>query len=87
MGWSQDEFDFAEPRYLFNAVRGAQRRDMEQARLTAYYASLIHSPKGLRLTDFGLFPWEDESDYRPKFSKLDKDAFDRIAALQFPSDN
>lgn len=60
---------------------------MEQARLTAYYASLIHSTKSLKLTDFGTFPWEKEAEYAPKFSKVDPEAFARINAFQFPSDN
>lgn len=60
---------------------------MEHARLVAYYASLIHSSKSLKLSDFGIFPWEKASEYDPKFSELNKEAFDRIAAFQFPSDN
>jgi hypothetical protein len=57
---------------------------MEQARLTAYYASLIHSTKSLKLNDFGIFPWEDELDFAPKFSKIDLEAFERFNAIQFP---
>lgn len=54
--------------------------------MTAYYASLIHSSKGLRITDFGLFPWENEYDYAPRFSKVNPEAFARIDAWQFPDD-
>ena len=60
---------------------------MEQSRMMGYYASLIHSSKSLKITDFGLFPWENPKDYEPKFPKVDKEAFDRISAGQFPSDN
>lgn len=55
--------------------------------MMGYYASLIHSSKSLKITDFGLFPWENPKDYEPKFPKVDKEAFDRISAWQFPSDN
>lgn len=61
---------------------------MESSRLTSYYSSLIHSPKALKLQDFGIFPWENEKDYSPKFSSIDKEAFDRLDALEFShSDN
>jgi hypothetical protein len=61
---------------------------MESSRLTAYYSSLIHSPKTLKLQDFGVFPWENEKDYSPRFTALDKEAFDRLNALEFSqSDN
>ena len=60
---------------------------MEQARLTAYYTTLIHTPGRLRISDFGVFPWEKESDYAPQFGAIDTDAFKRLEALQFPSDN
>lgn len=60
---------------------------MEQSRMMGYYASLIHSSKGLKITDFGLFPWENPKDYEPKFGPVDKEAFDRLSAWQFPSDN
>jgi hypothetical protein len=63
------------------------RADMEQARLLGYYASLIHSAKPLQISHFGKFPWETEAEYAPKFSNVDKEAFDRIANFQFPSDN
>lgn len=55
--------------------------------MMGYYASLIHSSKGLKITDFGLFPWENPKDYEPKFGPVDKEAFDRLSAWQFPSDN
>lgn len=86
MGWTQDEFDFCEPRYFFNALRGAQRQSMEQARMTAYYASLIHSAKGLKISDFGLFPWENPADYAPKFSKVNPDAWAFMEAWKFPDE-
>lgn len=62
---------------------------MEQARLLGYFASLIHSDpaKPLRIDQFGKFPWETDAEYAPKFSNVDKEAFDRIANFQFPSDN
>jgi len=60
---------------------------MEQSRLIGYYASMVHSTKGLRITDFGKFPWETEQEYAVKFAPVDKDAFDRIANFQFPSSN
>ena len=59
---------------------------MEQARMIAYYASLIHSSKGLKISDFGIFPWEKASDYAPRFSKVDPDAWARIDAWQFPDE-
>lgn len=58
---------------------------MEQSRLTAFYASQIHASKPIKLNDFGLFPWEDEKDYAPKFSKIDVEAFERFNAIQFPN--
>lgn len=60
---------------------------MEQARLTAYYASLVHSTGRLRIQDFGIFPWENEADYAPRFGPVDPEAFARMSALEFPSDN
>lgn len=86
MGWSQSDFEFCEPRYLFNAIKGIQRADMEQARLIGYYTSIIHSGEGFSFKN-NIFPWENPKDYEPKFPKVDKEAFDRISAWQFPSDN
>lgn len=67
-------------------MRGKQRSDMEQARLTAYYASLIHSTKRLKLSDFGLFAWEDEKDYLPRFGPIDKEALARFSEIKFPGE-
>ena len=65
---------------------------MEQARLIAYYASLIHSTKRIKIKDFGLFPWENAEDYNTKFpsssefSPIDKEAFNRFNAIRFPDE-
>lgn len=83
MNWTQEQFDFSEPRYFFNAYRGRQRSDMEQARMIGFYASLIHSSGKIRISDFGLFSWESEKAYAPEFSPLDPDAFARLDALEF----
>lgn len=71
---------------MFNALRGQLRRDAENARMTGYYASMIHAQKGLAIKDFGLFPWEKEQDYAPVFSKVDPEAFERIKAFKFPGE-
>lgn len=85
MGWTQSDFDFSEPRYFFNAVEGQIRADYERARLIGWYASMIHSSKPLKLNSFGRFPWESEEAYKPIFGEVDKEAFDRINAFQFPN--
>lgn len=58
---------------------------MEQARLFGYYATMVHSPKRLKISDFGLFSWEDEQDYAPKFAPVDREAFERFNAIKFPN--
>jgi hypothetical protein len=60
---------------------------MESARLIAFYSKVHIEGSMLKLEKFGLFPWEKESDYAPRFSELDKEAFERMNAIQFPSDN
>ena len=75
------EFDYATPRYLFNALTGRSRYEMEQARMIGYYASLVHASGKLKLKDFGLFPWEKSS--VAVFSELDKERFERLKALDF----
>lgn len=59
---------------------------MENARQTAYYATLIHSPKRIRLSDFGIFPWEDEKDFLPRFGPIDKEALARFSEIKFPGE-
>lgn len=85
MGWTQRDFDFAEPRYFFNAVEGQIRADYERARLSGWYASMIHSTKPLKISSFGSFPWEKEREV--KFSPVDPEAFERIKNFKFPSNN
>lgn len=74
------EFDYATPRYLFNALTGRSRYEMEMARLIGYQSSRVHN-RDLKLKDFGLFPWEKSS--VPVFSELDKERFERLKALEF----
>jgi hypothetical protein len=85
LGWTQAEFDFSEPRYLFNAIRGKIKAEMENARLIGFYCSSIHAAKPLKLQDLGLFSWENPRDYAPKFGPIDKEAFERFRALEFPN--
>ena len=83
MGWSESTFDYCTPRYFFNAYRGHLRANMEQARLIAYMASLIHASGSLRIQDFGLFPWENPLDYAPKFAPVDPERLEYFKTAKF----
>jgi len=66
LGWTEDAFWRATPRYFVAATRGyrlAQQERWEQARYTGYLAIVPHTKKNsqLRPTDCGEFPWEKQA--------------------------
>lgn len=65
-------------------MRGKQREGMEQARLIAYFSKAHIEGTRLSLDRLAIFPWENESDYAPRFDKVNPEAFARIDAWQFP---
>jgi hypothetical protein len=58
---------------------------MEQARMIAFLSKIHIEGSRISLDRIMIFPWENESDYAPKFSELDKAAFERIKSFEFPA--
>ena len=79
MGWTQEAFEFAEPRYFFNALRGHYRAQAENARMVGFYASIIHASQPISIKNFGLFAWESLP--VPKFAPVDPENLKRFNAL------
>ena len=82
MGWSEHEFELSTPCYFFNAYRGWERHQFEQARMVAFLVSKIpaaaNGMKRFKISDLAVFPWEDEEMFRPKFAPIDKAAIERF---------
>ena len=59
---------------------------MEQARLIAFFSKIHIEGRRLSIDRIMLFPWENEKDYKPRFSPIDKEALERFNAIRFPDE-